>query len=230
MPVWLKSILDWFSSTFGKTMPAPQSDPPLTEVPLTPPLSPLMQRVATIQGVQTVEAYAAKRRFRNCFHEAGHAFVAHACGETVAGIYIDTEDNRPYAAFTKHLSDQLDDQINRGLAGTPRILETLLRVLAIAIAGELQDTEADHERSLTSSRLDAHAWNQHPQNPTADRDRIIVIMRRAGFEGRNHIVQQAEQWAKNCISEGRARYEALVTKLYDDGNLQQPELNNFLNA
>lgn len=217
--------------------PAPEPAAPALEAalaaapePAVPPLSALMQRVAAIQGVETVEAYDAKRRFRNCFHEAGHAFVAHAYGETVEGIYIDTPHNRPYAAITKNLSDQLDDQINRGLAGTPKFLETLLQVLAIAVAGELQDIEADHERTRTSSRLDAHAWNQNPEKPTEDRDRIIVRMKRAGFKGRNDIVQQAEDRAKDRINERRAQYEALVTKLYDDSNVKQPELNYFLNA
>lgn len=228
MPAWLKSILDRFSRIFGKHTPADQGAAPAN--PAVPPLPPLMQRVAAIQGVQTVEAYNAKRRFRNCFHEAGHAFVAHAYGEAVQGIYIDTPDNRPYAIFTKNLSRQLDGQIHRGLAGTTAILETLLRVIAIAVAGELQDIEADHERTLTSSRLDARAWNLHLQNPTEDRDRIIGTMRRAGFEGRNDIVREAEKRAKARIIERRAQYEALVTKLYDGTNVEQPELNNFLNG
>jgi hypothetical protein len=209
--------------------PVPQPAPAPEVAPAAPALSPLMQRVAEIQGVQTMEAYLQKRLFRNAFHETGHAFVAHANGEEVTIISVNNKQNRPHAVFTNKTTQKLESLIAQGFAGTDNIKGVLLVWVTIAVAGQMQDTEADHERKRPSTQLD---WSKNPgSGATEDSDRIIRMMKRAGFDGQSELVKQAEDKARATINEKRAHYEAAVTYLLDVGNLEQPKLNDdFLNG
>lgn len=220
----LPKFLQWFIDLFKgpAALPAPAPIPPISPAPPAPAPLTLAQRVAAGQGPLTFENANDKRLFRNCFHEAAHALVAREYGETVERIHV---DNNPFALFTKHTSDRLEDLIRRGHSGSPKILEALLRWVAIAVAGELQDTEADHERTRTSTRLD---WSNYCPRSRVDIDRIVVMMTRAGFDYQTAHVQQAENRVTSIIGNKRAQYEALVTRLLDDGNITQPELATYL--
>ena len=242
----LKRVRKWIAAKLKRTQhslnaevllpvdyPAPEPVPqpaPASEVASgAPALSPLMQRVAEIQGVETIEAYRKKRLFRNAFHETGHAFVAHANGEDVTIISVNSEQNRPYVAITNRTTEKLENLIAQGLAGTAKIKEVLFVWVAIAVAGQMQDTEADHERKRPSTQLD---WSKNPgSGATEDSDRIIRMMKRAGFAGKSELVRQAEDKARATINEKRAKYEAAVIYLLDVGNLEQPMLDDaFLNG
>lgn len=225
LPKFLQAIGSFFGIMFrGKPAPppAPQPVPP---VPAANALTPLMQRVAEVQGVQTKEAYDTKRRFRNAFHEAGHSIVAHARGETVDEIDIDPPSHRPFARITRNIEDKLDLQIRQGPACSPQILATLETWLDIVVAGVLQETEADRERKPISSDID---WTKYPRSGSEDRDRIIEKMRDAGFEGRTDLVRQAEQRVKALIAGKRAKYEALVSYLDQHGRIEKSDVQNYL--
>jgi hypothetical protein len=189
-----------------------------------------MQRVKHVQETETVEAYDSRRRFRHCFHEARHAFVGHYGGEDVERILVDVAKNEgPRAVTSKKNLQAVNDAVKAGRAGTKEILTPLKRHVAQMAAGEIGTAEVDPTRQRISAGLDDKTWElplPYPQQ--TDRDSIIVIMRAAGFKGRTDIVQEAEQLADKIVADHREDYEALVSHLYDKGNIEKKDLGNYL--
>lgn len=204
--------------------------PALAPVPALPALTPLMQRVKHVQETETVEAYESRRRFRHCFHEARHAFVGHYCGEDVERILIDVaKGERPRVVMSKKNLQAVDDAVKAGLAGTKEVLTPLNRYIAQTAAGEIGTAEVGPTGQRISTELDDETWELDvPSPPPTDRDSIIVVTRAAEFRGRTDIVQEAEQLADRIVADHREDYEALVTHLYDKGNIATNDLGKYL--
>ena len=82
-----------------------------------------------------------------------------------------------------------------------------------------------------SVRLDLEEWwNREIHQVNTDIERIVVEARVAGFKGCTGLVKEGEAQATQIIAGRRAAFEVLVTRLYDGGNIADPELQEFVKA
>ena len=200
--------------------------------PAQPALTPLMQRVKEARDNVTAEGVAIRRRWRHCFHEAAHAFVGHGTGETVSLIEIDVPPNqRPRAGMTMRNLAAMGKAVRDHGKGSKAATIPARRFFAYMAAGELAEREVESTRNPISVRLDPEEWwNREIRQVNTDIERIVVEARVAGFKDCTGLVQEGEAQATQIIAERRAAFEALVTRLYDGGNIADPELKGFLEA
>lgn len=195
-----------------------------------PALSPLMQRVNEAQNNRTAEGVAIRRRWRHCFHEAAHAFVGHHYGEKICRIEVDVPAGQRQKANigTKNLQDVFAAVDAHG-KGAQEAVESVIRFLSYAVAGELLEIEVEQLLPPFGDRI-KNEWDTRFRVFDSDLKLIVMLGQQAGFKHRNDLVQQAEERAKNLIVDHRDAFEALVIRLYHHGNIEQPELGEFLDA
>jgi hypothetical protein len=205
-------------------------EPAAPPAPAAPALSALMQRVKEAQDNQTAEGVAIRRRWRHCFHEAAHAFVGHHYDEEIDLIEVDVPAGQhPKASMgMKNLKDVFAAVKAHG-NGAQEAVESVIRCFAYTVAGELMEIEVEQLLPPFGDRVN-NEWDTKFSRLASDLKMIVKLGQEAGFKHRNDLVQQAEERVKNIITDHRAAYEALVIRLYDHGNIEQPELGEFLDA
>jgi hypothetical protein len=202
--------------------PAP---PPALAVPA---LSPLMQRVKEAQENKSPEGSAMRRRWRHCFHEAAHAFVGHHYDETTNEIEVDVPaGQRPKASMGMKNVNDVFAAVKAHGKGAKEAVESVIRSFSYTAAGELMETEVEQVFDPFFDRVN-NEWDTKFGVADADLKIIVKLGQEAGFSHRNDLLQQAGQRVKKIITDHRAAYENLVIRLYDDGNIKQPELGEFL--
>ena len=200
--------------------------------PAQPALTPLMQRVKEARDNVTAEGVAIRRRWRHCFHEAAHAFVGHGTGEKVSLIEIDVPPNqRPKATMTMLNLAAMGQAVSDHGRGSNAAAIPARRFFAYMAAGELAEREVESTHDPISVRLDRENWwNREIRKVNTDIERIVVEARVAGLKDCTRLVQEGEAQATQIIAERRTAFEALVTRLYDGGNIADPELERFVEA
>jgi hypothetical protein len=217
-------------------VPAPAEPQQVIGEPAPPPaladpaLSPLMQRVKEAQDNQTAEGVAIRRRWRHCFHEAAHAFVGRHYDEDTDLIEVDVPaGQRPKASMGKKNLKDVFDAVRAHGNGAQEAVESVIRFFSYTLAGELMEIEVEQLLPPFGDRVN-NQWDTTCALLDSDLKMIVKLGQEAGFKHRNDLLQQAEQRVKNIIADDRAAYEALVIRLYDHGNIEQPDLGDFLDA
>ena len=195
-----------------------------------PALSLLMQRIQEAQDNQTADGVDVRRRWRHCFHEAAHALVGHHYDEKINSIEVDVPaGQRPKANMGKKNLKDVFAAVRAHGNGAQEAVESVIRSFAYIAAGELMEIEVEQLLPPFRDRVN-NEWDTTFFDIDSDLKIIVKLGQEAGFTHRNDLLQQAEERVKNIITDHRAAYEALVIRLYDQSNIEQPELGEFLDV
>jgi hypothetical protein len=156
--------------------------------------------------------------------------VGHHYDENTDIIEVDVPaGQRPKARIgTKNLNDVFAAVKAHG-NGAKEATESVIRSFAYIAAGELMETEVEQLLPPFGDRVD-NEWDTTFSEIDSDLKMVVELGQEAGFTHRNDLLQQAEERVKDIITDHRATYEALVVRLYDQGNIEQAELGKFLDT
>lgn len=108
-------------------------------------------------------------------------------------------------------------------------IEPITRFFAYLSAGEALETEVEQLLDPFPDRANAQ-WDTNFGKLDTDLEMIVKLAQEAGFDHRQDLLSEGWNRANAIIADNRAAYEAFVIRLFDGGNIEQPELDEYFPA